>query len=136
MKIHLHTLYCLFKNYFWSLQFEKGFPGGAVVKNLPTNAKDMGLFPKAERSPGGGNTWATCSSILAWKIPWTEEPGRQKLTGSQNWTWLSNLHFFQVNDMVWHSFVHMDLLFLIHLNLRNLEILEDQETYSWEENSL
>ena len=30
----------------------------------------------------------------------------------------------------------MDLLFLIHLNLRNLEILEDQETYSWEENSL
>ena len=26
---------------------------------------------------------ATHSSILAWKIPWTEEPGRLKSVGSQ-----------------------------------------------------
>ena len=26
---------------------------------------------------------ATCSSILAWEIPWTEEPGRLQSTGSQ-----------------------------------------------------
>ena len=26
---------------------------------------------------------ATCSSILAWKIPWTEEPGRLQSVGSQ-----------------------------------------------------
>ena len=26
---------------------------------------------------------ATHSSILAWRIPWTEEPGRQQSTGSQ-----------------------------------------------------
>ena len=26
---------------------------------------------------------ATCSSILAWRIPWTEEPGRLQSTGSQ-----------------------------------------------------
>ena len=26
---------------------------------------------------------ATCSSTLAWKIPWTEEPGRLQSTGSQ-----------------------------------------------------
>ena len=26
---------------------------------------------------------AICSSILAWKIPWTEEPGRLKSMGSQ-----------------------------------------------------
>ena len=25
---------------------------------------------------------ATCSSILAWKIPWTEEPGRLQTMGS------------------------------------------------------
>jgi len=30
---------------------------------------------------GGGN--ATHSSILAWKIPWTEEPGRLQSVGSQ-----------------------------------------------------
>ena len=32
---------------------------------------------------------ATCSSILAWKIPWTEEPGELQSTGLQSWTWLS-----------------------------------------------
>ena len=29
---------------------------------------------------------ATHSSILAWIIPWTEEPGRLKSTRSQSWT--------------------------------------------------
>ena len=28
---------------------------------------------------------ATLSSILAWKIPWTEEPGGLQSTGSQSW---------------------------------------------------
>ena len=54
----------------------KGFPGGAVVKNPPANAEDTGdtaFIPGSGRSPGVGN--ATSSSILAWKIPWTEKPG-------------------------------------------------------------
>ena len=29
---------------------------------------------------------ATPSSILAWRIPWTEEPGGLQSTGSQSWT--------------------------------------------------
>ena len=34
---------------------------------------------------------ATHSSILAWEIPWTEEPGRLQFMGSQkSWTQLSN----------------------------------------------
>ena len=32
-----------------------GFPGHSVVKNLPANAGDVGLFPQLERSPGIGN---------------------------------------------------------------------------------
>ena len=32
-----------------------GFPGGAVVKNPPADAKDAGLIPGLGRSPGGGN---------------------------------------------------------------------------------
>ena len=44
-----------------------------MVKNLPVNAGDVGSFPGSGRSPGEGN--ATPSSIIAWKIPWTEEPG-------------------------------------------------------------
>ena len=47
-----------------------------VVKNPPPNAGDMidsGSIPGLGRSPGVGQ--ATYSSILAWRIPWTEEPG-------------------------------------------------------------
>ena len=32
-----------------------GFPGGSVVKNLPTKAGDAGSIPGSGRSPGGGN---------------------------------------------------------------------------------
>ena len=51
------------------------FPGGTVVKNLPVNAGDirhMGSIPGSGRSPGVGS--GSRSSILAWEIPWTEEP--------------------------------------------------------------
>ena len=47
-----------------------------MVKNPPANAGskvDVSLIPGLGISSGGGNTH---SSILAWKIPWTEEPGR------------------------------------------------------------
>ena len=32
-----------------------GFPGGSVVKNLPTKARNVGLIPGLGRSPGEGN---------------------------------------------------------------------------------
>ena len=47
-----------------------------VVNNLPANAgdiRDAGLVPGSGRSPGGGN--GNHSSILTWRVPWTEEPG-------------------------------------------------------------
>ena len=47
--------------------------GSSVVKNPPANIGDVGLIPGPGRSPGGGND--NPPSILAWKIPWTEEPG-------------------------------------------------------------
>ena len=53
-----------------------------MVKNLPTNAgdaKEAGLIPRSGRSLE--KKVATHSSILAWKIPWTEEPGRLQSTG-------------------------------------------------------
>jgi len=53
-----------------------------VVKNPPANAgdeRDKGLTPGSGRLPGGGQ--ATHSSILAWRIPRTEEPGRLETTG-------------------------------------------------------
>ena len=35
---------------------------------------------------------ATYSSILAWRIPWTEEPGGLQSVGSQSWTQLDDFH--------------------------------------------
>ena len=51
----------------------KGSPGGLVVKNPPANEGDAGSITGLGRSPG--KEMATHSSILAWEIPWTEEPG-------------------------------------------------------------
>ena len=54
-----------------------------VVKNSPANAGDVrnkGSIPESGRTPGGGN--ATHPSILAWRIPGTEETGRLQSTGS------------------------------------------------------
>ena len=48
-----------------------------MAKNLPASAgdiRDPGSIPGSGRSPGGGH--GTHSSILAWRIPWTEDPGR------------------------------------------------------------
>ena len=54
--------------------FCKGFPGGAVVKNLAvmqeTLVQSLGREDPLEKE------MATHSSVLAWNIPWTEDPGR------------------------------------------------------------
>ena len=57
------------------------FPGGLVIKNLPANAGDAGSIPGSEDPLE--EEMATHSSILAWRIPWTEKPGRLQSTGSQ-----------------------------------------------------
>ena len=52
-----------------------------MVKNLPANARDTGSVS------GSGSLlkkeMAHHSSILAWEIPWTEEPGRLQTMGLQ-----------------------------------------------------
>ena len=57
------------------------FPGGSALKNLPADAGDAGSIPESGRSPG--EEMATHSSILAWEVPWTEEPGGLQSMGSQ-----------------------------------------------------
>ena len=54
-----------------------------MVKNPPSkggDVRDADLIPRTGRFPGSQN--ATHCSILAWKIPWTEEPDRPQLMGS------------------------------------------------------
>ena len=65
----------------------RGFPGGSVVKNPPAkagDARDLGSISGLGRSLKRG--MATHSSIFAYKIPWTEEPGGLQSMGSQSRT--------------------------------------------------
>ena len=62
----------------------QGLPGGSMVKNPPADAGDvgdMGLIPGSGRAPK--EEMATHSNILAWRIPWTEEPGGLQSIGLQ-----------------------------------------------------
>ena len=55
-----------------------------AVKNPPASAgdlRDVGLIPGLGRSSGEGN--GNPLSILAWRIPWTKEPGRLQFIGLQ-----------------------------------------------------
>ena len=58
-----------------------GLPSVSVVKNLPASVGYLGSIPETGRFPD--KETATHSSILAWEILWTEEPGRLQTTGSQ-----------------------------------------------------
>ena len=67
-----------------------GFPGGSDSKEFTYNAGDPGGLDPLEKG------MATHSSILAWRIPWTEEPGRLQSMGSQrvrhDWSILARMH--------------------------------------------
>ena len=60
-----------------------GFPDGSAVKHLyETRVWSLGWEDPLEEE------MATCSSIIAWRIPWTEEPGGLQPIESQSWRWL------------------------------------------------
>ena len=55
-----------------------------VVKNPPAGAgdrRDTDLIPGSGRCPGGGH--GNPLQYLAWRTPWTEEPGGLQSVGSK-----------------------------------------------------
>ena len=66
---------------FFSYYFSLGFPGGSDSKESAYNAEDrvqsLGQEDPLEKG------MATHSSILAWRIPWTEEPAGPQSIGSK-----------------------------------------------------
>ena len=73
-------------------------PGGSDGKESACNtggARDWASIPGLGRSPGEG--MASHSSILAWRSPWTEEPGGLQSMGSQrvrhNWATIISFTF-------------------------------------------
>ena len=81
----------------------KGFLGGSLVKNPPAMQKPQEMW---DQSLGLEDPWrracmATHSSILAWRIPWTEKPGGLWSTGSQSvrHNWVTTSHF--ISSSLW-----------------------------------
>ena len=74
------------------------FFGGSVVKNLPAMQEPQELcVPSLDGEDSVEEGMATNSSILAWRIPWTEKLVLHVMaTGSQSWTRLKrfNMHSF------------------------------------------
>ena len=72
-----------------------GFPSGSALKNLPASAGDLGSRSLGWEDPLEKGM-AIHSSILVWRIPWTEEPGGLQSMGSQRveQDWAINTHIF------------------------------------------
>ena len=65
-------------------QRPRGFPGSSVVKNPPASAGDQEMWvPSLGQEDPLEEEMASYSSILAWEIPGTEEPGGLQSMGSQ-----------------------------------------------------
>ena len=69
-------------NFALDQQGSNSFPGGSVSKESACHAGDPGSIPGLGRSSGERKEY-THSSILAWRIQWTEEPGGLQSIGSQ-----------------------------------------------------
>ena len=59
----------------------KGFPGGSVVENPPV--KQETWVQSLDQEDPQEKAMETHSSILAWEIPWTEEPSGLQSMGVQ-----------------------------------------------------
>ena len=81
-QLSMHALLKL--NQLLKIYFILGFPGDSVVKNQPADAGDQEVWVQflGQEDPLE-EEMATCSSILAWKIPWTEDSGRLQSMGPQ-----------------------------------------------------
>ena len=66
------------------------FPGGSDSKESACNVGKLGQEDPLEKGMG------THSSILAWRIPWIEEPGRVQSLGSQRvrYDWVINTNTY------------------------------------------
>ena len=78
------------------------FFGGLNGKESPCNAGGPGFDPWVGKIPLEKRT-ATNSSILAWRIPWTEESGRLPSIGSQSWTRSSDFHFWKLIPVIYKT---------------------------------
>ena len=107
-----------------------------VVKTPPVDAGDV----RDRVQPVGGEDpleegLAAHSRILAWRIPWTEEPSRLQFMGSQSRTWLSDLaHSTHTPFSRWISawiLFHRFLRYFFPLCVVNVLIKRGFSSFEW-----
>ena len=108
--VGFHLLYCfqfichwIKHRFVYSPYYTKGLPRWHRGKGPPVkagDAGDLGSIPGSGRSPGVGN--GNPLNILAWRIPWTEEPGGLQFMVLQrvghDWTTKHSLYKVWVED--------------------------------------
>ena len=96
--------------YWHKTTFVKYFPGGLVVNNPPTMQETQETRVQSGRSLE--EEMATYSSILAWKIPWTEDLGGLQSMGSQsvrqNWAYTISFIYYSVYQIFKKFTLNMD----------------------------
>ena len=98
----------IYSHHFWA------FPKAQMVKNLPVQCRRPGFDPWVGEI-SWRREWATHSRILAWRIPWTEEPGRLQFMGSQRvrHNWVTFFH-----PPVLHTYIYIYVsYFAVHEKL-------------------
>ena len=91
---HHFQLHSCFPNAGTKLEFSRVYRGilASLVAQMVKNLQETWVWSLSQEDPLEKGK-ATLSSILAWRIPWTEEPDRPQSTGSQSQTWPSDWHF-------------------------------------------
>ena len=105
-----------------------GFLDGSAGRECASNAEDTGnmdLIPMLERSLE--EDMATWSNILAWRIPWSEEPEGLPFIRLQSQTQLKQLntfHYIHIPQCVYQQHIHLsiDIRFLVVTNKTSLHI--------------
>ena len=71
---------------FWKLEVTRSSQVAQIVKNLPCGIRSLGREDPLEKE------MAIHSNILAWRIPWTKEPGKLQSAGWQRvrHDWVTN----------------------------------------------
>ena len=75
--------------------YKMGFPGGTSGKEICQCRRHETWVQSLGQEDSLKKGMATHSSILAWRVPWTEQPGRPQSMGSKRvgHDWVTNTHF-------------------------------------------
>ena len=110
------------------LEIFRAFLGGSAVKNSPAmqemQFQSLGWEDPLEEE------MATYSSILAWEIPWTEEPGRLQAMGLQRvgHDWVTSLHFTstlkktKINMYLKYLYIYWNQTDILSFHIEKLEV--------------